>query len=161
MGIVQSPQLWTKHALSEELGLPRQRVTKLLRNVPPDGKVQGRHNGWYLATAIPVLFGLDDQDPDAVVDPDKMAPKDRKDWWDGTKTQVMLAKEAGRLILDDDHRRVMAIVIQEIINEFEPFPDLLERDCGASREMVVKAQGLVDRVRQLAYERALRATESG
>lgn len=85
-----------------------------------------------------------------------MQPKDRKDWYDGEQRRVALEKDVGNLIPSDVHRRELALVISQIVNEFEALPDILERDCGAPPEMVIKASEAVDRVRKQAHERIIK-----
>lgn len=158
------PRVWSLNALAEEFEFDRRRVTRLMKDVPPDGKIQGRFPGWYLKTAVPVLFGLhedagSEEGTQEEVDPDTLHPKDRKDWWDGTKTMIFLKKEAGTLITNEDHRRVLSIALQDLLHEIEPLPDILERDCEAPPEMVMKTQEIVDQARQRAYERGLETTD--
>ena len=86
-------------------------------------------------------------------DPEKYPPKERKDWYDGEQRRVALEKDVGNLIPSDVHRRELALVITEIVNEFEALPDILERDCGATPDMVIKASQAVDKVRKQAYDR--------
>ena len=47
----------------------------MLATVPPDGKVD-RYDGWYLSTACPVIYGIDQLDEDLNRDPEIMGPKD-------------------------------------------------------------------------------------
>ena len=154
MSVARISQLWTKNAIAEELRMNRQRVTKILKNIKPDGRVQNRYDAWYLASVIPALYGIEEElgGEDGIVDPDKLHPKDRKDWYDGTKTKIKLELDAGLVIPIDEVKRGTALLITTIIQAFENLPDLFERDFGLSGEAVVLAQETVDRVRQDAYE---------
>jgi hypothetical protein len=152
---VHSSQLWTKAGISDELRIDRKRVSKVLATIPPDRKVKSRYDGWYLVSVIPALYGFDDSEDEGqvVTDPDLLLPKDRKDWLDGTKTKIAILKEVGELMETSEHRRVLAEFALSAVQEIEVLPDFLERDCGATPEMIMKAQDCVDKVRVLAYER--------
>ena len=128
------------------------RLTLLMGGIPPDGKINGRYDGWHLTTVIPAIYGLD---RDGVPDPDEMAPKDRKDWYDGTSTKVKLEEKAGLVIPAEEVRRGVATLVTNMIQEIENLPDLFERDCGFGPEAIKIAQEAVDRVRMLAYERVI------
>ncbi|MDZ7683710.1 MAG: DUF1441 family protein [Gammaproteobacteria bacterium] len=92
---------------------------------------------------------------ETTVDPEEMQPKDRRDWYEGEKTRLFLECEAKTLLVGEDVRRGTAILIQAVLGPFITFPDLLERDHGASPEMVVAAEQLVDQLREEAYERLM------
>lgn len=164
MSVIQSPRLWTKNALAEELRIAPKRVTKLMRGVPPDGRVNrlgqpvgsGGYDAWYMTTAIPILYEFEDEPEEGYersIDPELLLPKDRRDWYEGTKTRLYLEEQARNLIPASESRREMALLVQNLIAEFESLPDLLERNCGADPDMVLEAQHIVDKARQLAYER--------
>ena len=97
--LTQLRQLWTKYALAEEFGIDYRRVTRLLAELEPERLTKKGHAGYYLKNAVPYLFELNKEDEgEVIVDPEKMAPKSRKDWYDGTDTKVKLERKAGLVI---------------------------------------------------------------
>lgn len=149
--IRESERLWTRNALAEALCIDRRSVHNRLEDLKPDGYLNDRYPGWFLRNAIPRLFARTEAGD--VVDPDDLSPKERRDWWEGTKTMVNLQEKAGELIPVDDVRRQMSTLVQSIISEFETLPDILERDCGADPGMVLRVQAAVDKVRESTYHR--------
>src|SRR5919199_3632639 len=52
-------KVWTLSGLEVETGRDRRTIARALRGVPPDGKIEGRHDAWFLRTALAALDRLD------------------------------------------------------------------------------------------------------
>ena len=136
MHVVQTEiDLWSKNRIATELGIDRRTVDKYLKSIPPTGKVRG-HPGWSLRDfLVPLAKALDSGfTGEGVEDPDKLPPKDRKDWYQSENERVKLEKEQSTLIPAEEVRAEMANLIKPIAQALDSLPDVLERDCGVSRE---------------------------
>lgn len=84
---------------------------------------------------------------DDALDPERMPPKDRKDWYDGEKVRIALERERGQLVTLDEYRQEMARVLKEIAATLETLPDVLERKCSLAPDAVITMQGILDDIR--------------
>lgn len=82
-------------------------------------------------------------------DPNKMTPKERKDWFDSEKGRLWLEKEMKQVVPLTEVRQQMAAIVKAITQVLEVWPDKLERDKGWSAEQLNEAQDVVDEVRIL------------
>lgn len=80
-------------------------------------------------------------------DPDGLAPKDRKDWYEGEKTRVFLEEKRRNLITLDEYRTEMARMLKHIAHAFEVLPDTLERKCALEPSVVIAMQTEIDALR--------------
>ncbi len=53
--MAMTPRLYTLNALATELDRDRRLIGRALREVPPEGKVEGRRPGWRMTTALAAL----------------------------------------------------------------------------------------------------------
>lgn len=134
-----------------ELDIDRKRITRLITGISPDGQVNDQYDGWYLITVIPVIYGLNKEGKEeGRTNPDKMDPKSRKDWYDGTDTKIKLEEKTSLVIPAEEVRRGMATLANDIVQEFEKLPQLFEHDCGFDADVIQIARDAVDRVRMMA-----------
>ncbi|EHZ2133518.1 DUF1441 family protein, partial [Salmonella enterica] len=82
-------------------------------------------------------------------DPNKMTPKERKDWFDSEKGRLWLEKEMKQVVPLTEVRQQMAAIVKAITQVLEVWPDKLERGKGWSAEQLNEAQDVVDEVRIL------------
>lgn len=80
-------------------------------------------------------------------DPDDLAPKDRKDWYEGEKTRVFLEEKRRNLITLDEYRTEMARMLKHVAHAFEVIPDTLERKCALEPPVVIAMQTEIDALR--------------
>lgn len=141
---------WSIAKIAEAFRLDRKVVKKRLleANIPIAGKVRG--NAVYaLSDAGPALFkphGIDDE-VEALQDPNKMSPKDRKDWFDSEKGRIWLEKELRHLIPHNEVISVYSSVAKSALQVLETLPDRLERDAALSPAAVLVTQSIIDSVR--------------
>jgi phage terminase Nu1 subunit (DNA packaging protein) len=86
-------------------------------------------------------------------DPDKMSPKERLDWYKGTREKTRHMEEAGQLIQAADYERALSSALKSVAVTLESLPDVLERDAGIDGAAVEAAQGVIDRMRADLYQR--------
>lgn len=136
--------------LAEETGFDRDTVAKRLRNagLNPNGK-RGGHGVYRLRDALPALYVNNE---DGEIDPMKLEPFQRKAHYQAAREAQKLATERRELIpraeVEEEQARVAKIVVQAL----ETLPDILERDCGMTREQLVKVETAIDRAREEMYE---------
>lgn len=82
-------------------------------------------------------------------DPNKMTPKERKNWFDSEKGRFWLEKEMKQVVPLPEVRQQMAAIVKAITQVLEVWPDKLERDKGWSADQLNEAQDVVDEVRIL------------
>ncbi|HIC8417858.1 TPA: DUF1441 family protein [Salmonella enterica] len=82
-------------------------------------------------------------------DPNKMTPKERKNWFDSEKGRLWLEKEMKQVVPLSEVRQQMAAIVKAITQVLEVWPDKLERDKGWSADQLNEAQDVVDEVRIL------------
>lgn len=86
-------------------------------------------------------------------DPDKMTPKERLDWYKGTREKTRHMEEAGQLIPSADYERALSSALKLVAVTLESLPDVLERDAGIDGAAVEACQRTIDRVRDDLYRR--------
>jgi phage terminase Nu1 subunit (DNA packaging protein) len=91
------------------------------------------------------LFGTENEH--GQIDPETMIPKDRLDWYRGTRERTRHMEEAGELIPAARFEAEMARVLKTVAIGLESLPDVLERDAGITGAAVERAQAIIDRMR--------------
>ncbi len=142
---------WSVAKIAEAFGLNRGTVKKRLldANVAIAGTVRG-NPVYSLRDVGPVIFGADtEKDPSGIQDPDKMFPKDRKDWFQSENERIKLETSLRQLIPAEESHREMATIIKAVAQVLDTWPDRLERDHGWQPEQITQAQDVVDELRDL------------
>lgn len=114
--------------LAEALGLSRDTVRKRLRDagVKPVSK-QGNAPVYQLAEAAEAVFRPSQVVVSDLHDPSKMAPKDRKDWFQSETERLKVQTDQGLLIPEQDYRLDLYTVLSDVVSFFENLPDKMER----------------------------------
>jgi len=86
-------------------------------------------------------------------DPEKMSPKDRLDWYKGTRERTRHLEESGELVRAVDYEIALASALKTVAVTLESLPDVLERDAGIDGVAVERAQIVIDRVREDLHSR--------
>ncbi|UIN00033.1 DUF1441 family protein [Yersinia ruckeri] len=141
---------WSIAKIAEAFRLDRKVVKKRLleANIPIAGEFRG--NAIYALSDVgPALFGPQavDEDIQARQDPNKMDPKDRKDWFDSEKGRIWLEKELRHLIPHNEVISVYSSIAKSALQVLETLPDRLERDAALSPAAVLVTQSIIDSVR--------------
>jgi hypothetical protein len=145
-------------ALGREFGLHRQTVSVRLREVRPV-KIEGNTQLYRLRDAWPAILGTR-QEP-GEIDPEKLSPKERKDWYEGEKTRRALEVEAGKLIPAAEAEIEFAALVKMFAGALEVLPFRLERECGLSGDVVERLQIAIDECRSNLFRAmAGRGTEA-
>jgi phage terminase Nu1 subunit (DNA packaging protein) len=88
---------------------------------------------------------------DGDVDPEKMTPKERKDWYEGEKVRRALEVDAGKLLRADEAEIEFAAMVKTFAGALEILPFRLERECNLSGDVVERLQIAIDEARESLY----------
>lgn len=137
---ISEGRLLSLQAISTEWGVGRERIRKLLAGVSPAGERNG-----YPAYAIRDVARVMVADELGITlsgsaDPERMNPKDRKDWFDSELKKEKLAEVQGSLIPDEEHREGLAKILLQVKSWALTIPDRLEREVGLDRRQAQAVQ---------------------
>lgn len=103
-------------------------------------------------------YGAPDAAPDD--DPEKLAPKDRLDWYRGTRERTKHQQEIGELIPAAEYEAALSAALKTVAAGLESLPDLLERDAALPGPAIERTIEVIDQMRDGLYQR-LTANEPG
>jgi phage terminase Nu1 subunit (DNA packaging protein) len=103
----------------------------------------------YLAVAK-WKYGVTDAAADD--DPEKLNPKERLDWYRGTRERTRHQQEIGELIPAAEYEQALSSSLKQVAVTLESLPDLLERDAGLPGPAVEKAIIIIDALRERLYK---------
>ncbi|MGQ8887151.1 DUF1441 family protein [Serratia ureilytica] len=135
--------------LAAMTGLHRQTVASRLADVPLAEGSNEKKKLYQITDVIRILMDAPASPSAEHQDPDKMTPKERKDWFDSEKGRLWLEKEMRQVIPASDVRYQMAAVMKAVTQALETWPDKLERDRGWTPDQITEAQSVVDEIREL------------
>ena len=142
--------------IGEMLGFGRNTVRKRLKqaNVIPSGR-EGNADLYLLSEAGPAVFESAGTagSSGSLVDPNLLKPGDRLSWYRSETERLKFEVETGQLCLAEKVRNEMANLTKPMLAELEILPDILERDCGLSPEVVVMIQEKIDDLRNSIAEK--------
>lgn len=148
---------WNITRLAEAFGLHRDTVRKRLKEarVKPAGKRAGV-DVYALADVGPALFAAEaGNKSEDDYDPNKMAPKDRKDFFQSERERLKFQTEIGELIPDSEYRLDLASVLKFLVSAFETMPDDLERRYKVPPEVLEHVETWGDERRSWLYQKVL------
>lgn len=135
--------------LAEETGFDRDTVQKKIseNNVVPSGK-RGGHAVYRIRDVLPALYT---NGPDGREDPEKLDPFRRKAHYqaelDKLKLQLETREVIPRIEVEQEQARNFRIVALLL----DTLPDVVERDCGASAELIARIEQAIDKCRESLY----------
>lgn len=126
-----------------------------LQKLVRQGVIQKTERGKYnlLPTVTEYIKYIHRRDMKKAEDPDDLQPKDRLDWYRGTREKTRHQTETGELVLAETMESTLADAMKIVAVTMESLPDVLERDCGIDGKTVAKAQEVMDRLRVDLHER--------
>ncbi|MDK1289791.1 DUF1441 family protein [Pseudoalteromonas umbrosa] len=151
---------WNITRIAEAFGLHRETVRKRLRSskVKPSGKRAGV-DVYALADVGPALFsGERNVGDDDFLNPSKMLPKDRKDYFQSERERLKFEEEIGELIPDSDYRKDLYFSLSIVVNYFENLPDKMERTGLFTPEQLELLEKEGDKCRHEMYNKLIEIT---
>ncbi|NIC05254.1 DUF1441 family protein [Billgrantia bachuensis] len=142
---------WNITRLADAFGLHRDTVRKRLKEagVVPAGSRNGA-NVYALKDAGPALFG--ETHIAEGMDPSKMHPTDRKDWYASELSRVKLEKEMRLLVPVEEAHREMSRLAKAVASGLDSLADMLERDAGLPPEAIELVEKTTDALREQMYQ---------
>jgi hypothetical protein len=140
-------------AFCEQARKDRETVANRVRaaRIAPVDK-RGGYDVYLLGDLLDAVFIRDDS---GQIDPARLPPFERKAHYQAEHEMLTLqtarAELVPRIEVEQEQARLMKIVAQC----FDTLPDLLERDCAASSQMVATVERRLDRVREELYKLAV------
>ena len=134
--------------LSQETGFTRETIRKRIasNDVNPAGKRRG-YDVYRLRDAIPALF----EATAGEVDPDKMDPFKRRAYYQGELDKLKLQTEAGELVPSFEVEATFGQIFKTLTQALDTWPDIIERDVGASPQVVHRLELAIDELRSNIY----------
>lgn len=90
---------------------------------------------------------------EGTVDPEKLDPFKRRAYFQGELDKLKLATERGELLTSFDVEQTFGETFKVVTEAFDTLPDILERDCGATAQMVQRTEKRMDVLREELYQR--------
>lgn len=133
--------------LAEETGQARDTVLRRLNDadVTPSGERSG-YPIYRLRDALRALFTIDGH-----LDPERMRPTDRVNYYKAERERRNLQVDAGLLIPVEAVAEERARVFKVLVHGLEILPDTIERDLGVSVEVVQAIEDHCDKCRTDIY----------
>lgn len=145
---------WNITRIAEAFALHRDTVRKRLKaaRVKPVAKKAGV-DVYALADVGPALFAAESGNKsEDDYDPNKMIPKDRKDFFQSERERLKFQTEIGELIPDSEYRIDFAACLKYLISAFESLPDNLERRYKVPPEVLEHVEAWGDDCRSYLYK---------
>ncbi len=140
---------WSLNQIAREFGIARETVQNRLRsaNVSPTGEKRGFPVYSVSAAARAILLPESSSTP-GLNDPDKMTPKEQRDWYAAQIDKVKLAQLTGEVVNESESREQMAQIAKIGLQVLETLPDILERDYHLDPEIIASIESRIDMIRE-------------
>ncbi|MGL5482063.1 MAG: DUF1441 family protein [Aeromonas veronii] len=139
---------WNVSKLAEGFGLHRDTVRKRLNDagIAPCGK-RGNAPIYDLRDVGPALFGAQQVMVEGEIDPAKLAPKERLDWFRSESERLKFQQTTKTLIPDTEYRDDLAKTLKLVCAFFDSLPDKMERKRVFTREQLEELEKVADELR--------------
>ena len=132
-------------------GVSRDKVKQVLATVPSEGVRNGYPTWTIRASATAMVMNemgitQDSVAEDGSIDPSKLPPKDRKDWYESELKREQLRVKQGELLLAEEVAADKAETYKALATTIQTLDDVLERDLQLSPEQTQKVSQLKRRV---------------
>lgn len=146
-------ETFSVNRLAQLTGVDRRTLIKYLVGYAPDKKSAKREEYSFktVAIALSVMPSWKVKGVDAggiENDPDKMDPKDRKDWYDAENKRLAYEKHCGELIPAEEVRDVVAEAFKMLVFALDTLPDRVEHEVGLQPDQLKVFLASVDDARQ-------------
>ena len=145
---------FTCNRLAETLNISSNVMKQILSHVRTDTSDSSGKQTWQLLDVIiPISnylqYGYDaiGVSEEALTNPNKMSPKNRKEHWAAEKIKDDVRTNRGELLIKDDVRQDYASLVKTLVAGINSIPDRLERDCGLSPEQIDVVIEVTDSIR--------------
>lgn len=145
---------WNVSSIARAFNLHRNTVSGRVKEagIQPVGR-QGNAPLYALADVGPALFGMRDAGG-SVIDPNELPPQDRLAWFRSETERQKFEEAEKHLVPDDEVAREMSMLVKAIANGLDTLPDVLERECGLTADVLDTVQAKIDALRESIYDAA-------
>lgn len=144
---------WSISGIARVFSMDRRTVVDKIQaaNIQPIGTNKG-YPVYSLADVAKAIFASEVLIAgSAGFDPDKLPPRERRDWYEGEEKRIKIEKLRASLVSIDTYRAELADVLKAVSLTLETLPDVLERKCGLSPDAAETMGSVLDDARtQLA-----------
>ncbi|MBD5805339.1 hypothetical protein AZOA_47920 [Azoarcus sp. Aa7] len=130
-------------ALSRLTRLDRDRLSRALGDAKPAG-MRGGHPVYALADVLPLLCRPGIADAAGEIDADRLAPTDRRAWYDSEAKRRELQVRDRELIPATEVGQVIATAFANIASELRAIADNLERQGEATPDQAARIERRID-----------------
>jgi len=140
---------WSLTQLAREFGIARETVTRRLNDAGVvSAGIRRGHPVFRVGQAANAILLPQAKPGEALNDPDKMAPKERADWFKSEKDRLIVEREKGLSVDVNDSRRQMAMIAQTGLDVLDTLPDILERDFALDAKIIASIEAKIDALRE-------------
>lgn len=139
--------LYSVNKLSQALGKSRDLIMHRIARIEPVKKING-HDVYHLRDVVQLI---DDNIDHTVKNPDSLAPRERKDWYEGESRRIEILKKQSQLLNADDVRETWAESLKAVMLRLDTLVDVVERDVGLDSEQIKSMQSIIDLQREQLY----------
>lgn len=142
---------WNISTLAQVSGLHRDTIRKRLASagVNPAGK-KGNAPVYQSSDALAAIFSEQVITADSL-DPDKLDPKGRLDWFKSEREKIALGRDTRELVPSHEVRDDLAEVMKVVAAFFESLPDKMERKRGFTPAQLEQLEAACDEFRETLY----------
>jgi len=135
---------------ADELGFDAATVRDRLRaiNAEPSGEFRG-----FPLYRLRDLYRAAVSTADGKIDPEKLRPFERNAHYKAEREKLELQLELREVIPRLETEAGYAHAFKHVAQLFDTLPDILERECGASPDMLSRVERALDTVREELYKR--------
>ena len=147
---------WNISRIAEAFGFHRDTVRKRLNSamVRPSGKKSG-NDVYELADVGAALFAEQSVYSGDVSDPDKMGPKDRKDFYQSENERLKFEEKTSELMPSGVYQDAIYENLKKIVSAFDSLPDMIERRHSCSPEQIEDIISYLHECREQVYHAAM------
>lgn len=132
------------------LDLSERRIQQLVRQGVLSKTDRGKYD-LLLAVREYVRYLHQNNEPTSK-DPEEMLPKERLDWYRGTRERTNHLKEIGELVPAVEFERALAKALKTLAAQLETLPEIIERQAGLDGAAIDRVIVAVDAMRQKLYD---------
>ncbi|MGL4508400.1 MAG: DUF1441 family protein [Aeromonas sobria] len=152
---------WNNSQLAKAFNLHRDTVRARLNDagVKPVGKKANAPLYLLHEAAEAIFAGSTVTQANAALDPDKMDPKSRKEFFQGENERLKFQTNTKELIPSGEHRDNVAVTIKAVVSFFDSLPDKMERERIFTPEQLEILEQYCDTQRNLLFAELMEVQE--
>ena len=148
----QAMETFSQNRWCELSGVDRRTMKKYLENFAPDKKAGKREQYTFKTVAMALSampsWKIQDKSGATEVDPNKLDPADRKNWYEAENKRLAYEEKVGELIPSEEVRTTVAEAIKIVVFALDVLPDKLEHEVGLATDQMRICLAAVDEARQ-------------